>query len=136
MTTQAMSKSEELSRYCLGLTLASVPTEVKQKATLCILDASGCMIAGSAGRVGKIITTHALEWGKPGTCTVFGRSSGVDVEAAALANGTLGHVLELDDGHRPSDNHLGGVVVSAAFAAAEQAGASGADMLKAVIVGY
>ena len=121
-----MSKSAVLAQYCVGLSLGSVPAEVKQKATLCVLDTVGCMIAGSASRVGRIVTTHALESGKPGAWTVFGRSSGVDVESAALANGTLGHVLELDDGHRPSDNHLGCVVVSSAIAAAEHAGATGA----------
>jgi len=129
-------QSAILADYAVNLSLADVPAEVKQKAMLCIMDTIGAMVAAAENRVGAIVTDHAVKHGKAGPCMLFGRKETVDVESAALANGTLGHVLELDDGHRPSDNHLGCVVVPGAFAAAEHVGASGADLLKAVIVGY
>lgn len=132
----AGSQSQVLADYAVNLSLADVPDVVKQKAMLCIIDTIGAMVAAAPNRVGDIVTSHAVKRSRGGPCMLFGRPETVDVEAAALANGTLGHVLELDDGHRPSDNHLGCVVVPGAFAAAEHVKASGADLLKAVIVGY
>lgn len=130
------SQAEQLADYAVGLSLDAVPEAVRQKAKLCILDTVGCMIAGSTTRVGQVVRAYALRTGKGDACTVAGSEAPAALEFAALANGTMAHVLELDDGHRPSDNHLGCVVVPAAIAAAEDAGASGAALLKAVIAGY
>jgi 2-methylcitrate dehydratase PrpD len=55
---------------------------------------------------------------------------------AALANGTFAHALELDDDHRVAVLHPGAVVVPAALAAAEAAGASGLTFLHALLIGY
>lgn len=57
-------------------------------------------------------------------------------EAAAFANGALGNMLEMDDLHRASILHFGDVVLPAALAAAEEAGAGGTLLLDAVILGY
>jgi 2-methylcitrate dehydratase PrpD len=132
---RAPSLSEGLARYAVGLRLEDVPQDVRDKAALCILDTIGCAIAGSATRAGGIVARHVAR-GQPGACSLFGHVDGVDLESAVLANVGAAHVLELDDGHRPSDNHLGCVVVPAALAAAEQVGAGGADLLRAVLVGY
>lgn len=133
---RTISQAEQLADYAVGLSLDAVPEAVRQKAKLCILDTVGCMIAGSATRVGQVVRAYAGRGATGGDCTIAGSGAPAALEFAALANGTMAHVLELDDGHRPSDNHLGCVVVPAAIAAAEDAGASGAALLKAVIAGY
>jgi 2-methylcitrate dehydratase PrpD len=125
-----------LAEYVTATRLEDIPEETRHKGLLCILDTVGCMIAGSRNDVGRIYTSHALAHAKDGPATVFGVERSVDVEAAAFANAGLAHVLELDDGHRPSDNHLGCAVVPGAIAAAQYVGASGAELLRAVILGY
>jgi 2-methylcitrate dehydratase PrpD len=128
--------SERLADYVTGMAFGDLPPDVVDKTKLCILDTIGCMLAGSRDPVGVMITAHALRYGHPGPCTIFGHRESVGPEHAALANGTSAHVLELDDGHRPSDNHVGGVVVPAALAMAQATGASGSELLLAVTLGY
>ena len=54
---------------------------------------------------------------------------------AAFANGVLAHSLDYDDTHLPSVLHPSASVVPAALAAAEHAGASGEQVVRAVAVG-
>ncbi|MBI2986719.1 MAG: MmgE/PrpD family protein [Deltaproteobacteria bacterium] len=128
--------SERLAEYVAGMAIGDLPLEVVAKTKQCILDTIGCMLRGSRDEVGARITAHALRYGSPGPCTVFGRSGSVGPEHAALANGTLAHVLEWDDGHRPSDNHMSGAVVPVALAMAQARGASGSELLLSVTLGY
>lgn len=55
---------------------------------------------------------------------------------AALVNGTAGHALELDDTHDRSLTHPGSVVIPAALAVGEDVGATGAQVLAAIVAGY
>ena len=57
-------------------------------------------------------------------------------EVAALVNGGLAHIVEMDDLDRISVMHPGAVVIPAALAVAEREGASGSDFVAAVVAGY
>ena len=59
-----------------------------------------------------------------------------DVLHAALVNGVAAHVLELDDGHRGAQIHLGSVIFPTALAIAEAYDLSGKEFLEGVMVGY
>jgi 2-methylcitrate dehydratase PrpD len=52
-----------------------------------------------------------------------------------LVNGVLAHSLDFDDTHAAGTLHPGAPVISAAIAAGEMVGASGADILAAIIAG-
>ena len=56
--------------------------------------------------------------------------------AAALINGTAAHTVEVDDIYREAIYHPGAPTISAALAAAQDVGANGAALLRAVVVGY
>jgi 2-methylcitrate dehydratase PrpD len=56
--------------------------------------------------------------------------------AAALVNGTAAHTVEVDDIYREAIYHPGAPTISAAWAAAEDVGADGETLLRAVTVGY
>jgi len=64
----------------------------------------------------------------------LGRSA--TVRAAALINGTAAHTVEVDDIFRDGIYHPGAPTIPAALALAQANGASGAQFLRAVIVGY
>jgi 2-methylcitrate dehydratase PrpD len=74
-----------------------------------------------------------------GPCTVIGRPGRLSAASAAFANAVAAHSSLLEDcgpGGLSEGSHPGTYVPAAAFAAAEQVGASGADLLAAVVVGY
>jgi 2-methylcitrate dehydratase PrpD len=116
--------------------VGALPAQVIAKAKLCILDTIGCMLVGSRDRVGMTVAKHAVRRGSSGGCTVFGHPETLGAADAALANGTAAHVLDWDDGHRPSGDHIGGAVVPPAFAMAQETRASGAALVLAVTLGY
>ena len=55
---------------------------------------------------------------------------------AAFVNGISAHNLELDDGHKIAQMHLGAIVFPTALAISEAYNLSGSDFLESVIVGY
>lgn len=69
--------------------------------------------------------------------SIIGKSDNkTDVLTAGLINGISAHSLELDDGHRTAQMHLGAIVFPTAIAIAEAYGLSGEEFLEAVIIGY
>jgi 2-methylcitrate dehydratase PrpD len=71
-----------------------------------------------------------------GLCTVIGQHERAAPEMAALANGTLAHLLDFDDTHNPMGGHPSAPVLSAALAMADHAGASGRDLILAFVAGF
>ncbi|MCE2990784.1 MAG: MmgE/PrpD family protein [Burkholderiales bacterium] len=53
-----------------------------------------------------------------------------------MLNAAVGNILEMDDLHRTSILHPGPIIVPAAIAVAESIGASGAELLRAIVRGY
>ena len=79
---------------------------------------------------------EALALDGKGQSTVFGDSKTWTPAVAALLNGALGHSLDFDDTHADSSLHPSAPVVPAAFAIGELIGASGRDVLTAIVAGY
>ena len=75
-------------------------------------------------------------WTARAKSTVFGDSKTWTPAVAALLNGALGHSLDFDDTHADSSLHPSAPVVPAAFAVGEMVGASGRDVLTAIVAGY
>ena len=68
--------------------------------------------------------------------SVIGRKLKTDILSAGFLNGVSAHVLELDDGHRGAQIHLGSVIFPTALAISESFDLSGKEFLEGVIVGY
>ena len=71
-----------------------------------------------------------------GNSGVFGDAARYTPAGAAFLNGALAHSLDFDDTHAAGSLHPGAPVIPAALAAGEMVGASGADVLAAIIAGY
>lgn len=84
--------------------------------------------------IGSLSTTQAPEKGHNGVITATGLWARPD--DAALANGVLGHGLELDDTHEEASLHPGVVVFSALLPLATSNGSQWSDFIRAAIVGY
>ena len=68
--------------------------------------------------------------------TVIGKNVKTDILSAAFLNAVSAHVLELDDGHRGAQIHLGAVIFPTALAISESYNLSGREFLEGVMVGY
>src|ERR1700710_2484699 len=128
-----------LAAYVVGLKFDDIPQDVLQRAKVLTLDFLGSAIrarreAESTPSLLKMLEALALD-GK-GEATVFGDARTWTPAVAALLNGALGHSLDFDDTHADSSLHPSAPVVPAAFAVGELVGASGRDVLTAIVAGY
>ncbi len=128
-----------LASYVADLNYEDIPPEVLERAKVLTLDFLGSAIrarrdAESTPSLLKMLESLALD-GK-GHSTVFGDTKTWTPAVAALLNGALGHSLDFDDTHADSSLHPSAPVVPAAFAVGEMVGASGRDVLTAIVAGY
>ena len=130
-------QTRELARFVAEMSYESLPATTIQIAKQCILDTIGCCIRGSVEQPG-IIMQRLVERqeGKPEATVLSRHPFRTTALNAALANGAAMHSLDMDDLHNASIIHLGTVVVPAALAVAEQVGASGKELILAVVAGY
>ncbi|GIW10276.1 MAG: hypothetical protein KatS3mg061_1333 [Dehalococcoidia bacterium] len=128
-----MSGLRALAEFAARFDLAAAPKEVVQEGRRQLLDTVGVIIGGAS--VPEVRALAAIEARDPGPATFLGQDGWAAAEAAALVNATAGVWLDYDSGQRASGSHPAVHVVPAALAIAEEVGASGADLLSAVIVG-
>ncbi len=112
-----------------------VSAEDRARARLHLLDWVGCAVAGAReADVARVAALAAAEG--QGSCRIVGGGP-VGPQAAALANGPAGAILEMDDVDRRALLHPGPVVMPAALALAEHLGVTdGKALLDAIVRGY
>jgi 2-methylcitrate dehydratase PrpD len=133
MSGQTAAQASITQRLCARLA-APVGRPERERAALAVLDWAGCAIAGAPSAAGRTLLRLARAGGQ-GPCALIGggRASAL---GAALGNGALGNVLEMDDVDKRAVLHPGPVVIPAALAAAEETGAGADAFLDAVVRGY
>ena len=130
-----MTVADRFAVFTSGLDVAGIPAEVLDAAKLHLLDTLGCGLAAHALDTAPYVRGVTREQAADGPATVIGLAEGAPAQDAAFANGTLCHALDFDDTHPPSVSHISAVVVPAAIAAGEVAGADGAALLAAIVAG-
>src|SRR3979409_2542454 len=128
-----------LAAYVANLKFEDIPEEVLERAKVLTLDFLGSAIrarrdAESTPSLLKMLEALALD-GR-GQSTVFGDSKTWTPAVAALLNGALGPSLDFAHTQADSSLHPSAPVVPAAFAIGELTGASGRDVLTAIVAGY
>jgi 2-methylcitrate dehydratase PrpD len=108
----------------------------RRRATAFMADTLGCMVQGASQPWARAAIDHALRTGAGGPCLVVGADGSASAAMAAFANGVSAHAFELDDVHEEAISHPGAVVVPAVLAVAQEVGASGREVLDAIVVGY
>jgi 2-methylcitrate dehydratase PrpD len=135
MTSPPLAAAEILAEFTTSLRLDAVPADVVEKAKLHFLDTLGCGLAAEALGVATQPGVAMTAIYGDGPATVLGSARGLPAPAAACANGSVCHALEFDDTHTAAITNVAAIVVPAALAAGEAAGASGAEVLTAIIAG-
>ncbi len=127
--------AETIASWSTRLTLDDVPQEVVEHAKLHVLDALGCGLAAHATGVGVEGRAAMAELGGEPSATVIGLGEQLPAANAAFANAMLCHGLDFDDTHSDSVSHVTTVIAPAALAAAETLGASGRNLIAAIVAG-
>jgi 2-methylcitrate dehydratase PrpD len=127
-----MAAARRFAKWTSGLELDDVPAEVAEAAKLHMLDTLGCGLAASALGIATEGRATMAELGGADEATVIG-GTGLPAANAAFANAMVCHGLDFDDTHSDSVAHVSVVTCPVSLAAGEQTGASGRDVLTAVI---
>jgi 2-methylcitrate dehydratase PrpD len=133
----AVGPTRQLAQFVSSLRFEELPSEVVDKAKLCILDTLGCCIFGAAlPSVGKLAAMVTAEGGD-GRASAFGLPLKTSASLAALLNGTSAHAFQLDEIHLESTLHPGSLALPAAFALAEvERTVGGRELITALVAGY
>ncbi|MCL0044283.1 MmgE/PrpD family protein, partial [Dehalococcoidia bacterium] len=126
--------SRVLARYVLGILYDDIPSYVVNMAKNCIMDQLGVQLRGGT-----------LHWTQPayrmvrgmesrGTSTIVVHGEKTTSAYAAYVNGTFGQSCEMDD--VGVGGHAGAATVPPSIAIGELVGASGKDLIRAVVLGY
>lgn len=127
---------DQLAEYARQECARALPDAVAHHAKRAVIDWFSALFPGIGEAPGpQLMRAHADEIGH-GRSSLPGQRQSAFAATAAWINGSISHAVEFDDIFRDAVYHPGCPTISAALAVAEAQGASGADFLRAVTVGY
>lgn len=110
--------------------------EVEHHAKRALIDWFAALMPGTAAEPARALMAALEDEIGQGRAWIYGLNARAPIRTAALINGTASHTVEFDDIFRDAVYHPGCPVISAALAAAQARGASTAELLKAIVIGY
>ncbi len=129
-----MSATEELANFLVETSYEAMHPEAIKVAKEAMLDCLGTLLAGSKEPTAKVLISFLKSLRGEPQAGVIGWGFKTSVPNAALANGTMAHVLDYDDvsvmGH-PTTTLLPALLVLG-----EKVKASGKDIIEAYILGF
>ncbi len=125
-----------LADYVANTLDRELPAAVVARTKLHVLDTIAAMVSGSRLKPGEFAARYVDSLGGKPQAMVIGTGIVTSAVHAALANAMAAHADETDDTNPVGPFHAGCGAVSAALAAAELAGRSGSDVLRAVALGH
>lgn len=135
-TGQTDSFSGVLARHVASTAYSDLPETVIHAFRRTLCDYLACVFAAADLPVTRGVREWVASQGTAPRATVIGTGMRASATEAALINGAAAHGLDFDDGFTRSSSHPGGVVFSAALAAAEENGSSMSELILAVVLGY
>ncbi|HBM46969.1 MAG TPA: hypothetical protein DD387_03975 [Lachnoclostridium sp.] len=125
--------TEKLADFSLGLVYDDIPELAKIKAKDAVIDYLGCILGAADSAEAAIIDDLVFEAAAPAEATLVGSWKKSSAHYAAMSNAYRCHILEFDDG--VGGMHTGTTILPAAIAAAEKYGASGKELIRAIVLG-
>lgn len=133
--SRALHATEVFGQYAERYSQAALPDAVLHHAKRALIDWYAALFPGlAAAPLAQLerVLDEDLDHGR----ARLGNGRAATARAAALYNGTAAHAAEIDDSFRDAMYHPGAATIAAALAASQQAGASGLDFLRALVLGY
>ena len=134
-TDLAARPTAALAEFVAGLHCDAIPVETRQAVRRAFLDTLGCGLFGADFEWSRIVNAYVRDQQGPPEATLWRNAFRGPAANVALGLGTMIHSFDFDDYHN-AKIHPGAAVVPAAFALAEGRGASGRDLLTALVAGY
>lgn len=126
----------ELADFAVGQRARGLEGDVKHAAARAVVDWFAATTVGSTMAPAEILAWTFARDQPAGRCRLVPGGTRVDARTAALVNATASHAAEFDDIYREGIYHPGSPTIGAALAAAEDTGATGERLLRAVAIGY
>lgn len=124
-----------LAEFVAGHPSKGWSNEVEHEAHRTFLNWLGCAV-GASQHEAVLAALHAVQVLEPSKqALIAGRKERVDIANAALINGISSHLFDFDDTHLKTIIHPAGPVCSAVLALAELTGASGRQVIDAIVLG-
>lgn len=135
-----MSKTEELAANLVETSYDSIPGESTDRAKWRVIDAVGCAMAGAAAAGCSAVVDLVRKWGGAPEGTVWTRAFKAPAPNATMANAVMTRSfdfepIEAEGENRSGPAHISGTTIPTALTMAEYRGASGQDLLCALILG-
>jgi 2-methylcitrate dehydratase PrpD len=124
-----------LARACRDVRFDALSADVLFTAKQCVLDWLGVTLGGSHEPLAQILREEVRDQGGAPQATLIGVGDRVSAPQAALVNGASSHALDYDDVCLAMSGHPSVPVLPALFALAEQRGATGREVLAALVAG-
>ena len=128
--------TKELAAFLSQITFQDLPPGVVEQAKKCLIDFIGVALCGARTPLALKFFNFIKKLGGKPEASVIGFAHKTSCPQSALLNGFTAHGLELDDGHIVGHVHPAVTVIPAALAVGEKIGASGKDLLTAMVSGY
>src|SRR5829696_3017114 len=111
--------TRRIADFVSQLTYEQIPSEVRERIKLLILDSLGCAIYGAKLEWCRILQDTLGDLDTTRTTSIWGTNRKLSSPNAALINGTEVQGFELDDVPRDGVLHCGAVTLPALLAVAE-----------------
>ena len=128
--------TKRLASFVVGTEWNVLPQEVVERARRCLLDWIGSAYMGKGSPTDRMMEPLVRRHGAGRVATLIGCGFSAYPMEAALYNGMISAVLEIDDVHEETSLHGGIGVIPAALAVAESVGASGRELILSIVIGY
>jgi 2-methylcitrate dehydratase PrpD len=135
-----MSVAQELVRHVMDTSFQGFDASVLDKARDRIMDVVGCVIAGANAPGCGMLRDLVRDWGGKGEATILAQGDRVPAHNAALVNSVMARSYDFEPagpivGGKSTPAHISGTTIPTAIAIAEARGATGRELLTALILG-
>lgn len=130
------SISQRIADFALSLEYEDIPSSVLAHGRLLLLDTFGVALSCKDMAHAHSIRQALRGMGSTGRSSLWACPDKVQLVDAVLYNASLIHGADYDDTHVGGIVHPSAAVVSTALAVGEYAGASGREMMAAIVVGW
>lgn len=127
--------TEALATFTLQTKSENLSTEAYNAAKIAIIDAIGVSLAGHDATGIESIVSLLKTWGGKPEATVWVYGEKLPVPDVSFINGSIVHALDYDHNHNESNSHLMSTIFPVAMAVGESIGASGKEVMDAIIIG-
>lgn len=133
-----MYVTEKLAGWAEAFKHESLPKQVVVHAQRALIDWYASLYPGLATSAVKSLLAASADDLDRGPARVFTANGerAATTRTAALVHGTAAHAAELDDSFKEAMYHPGAATIAAALATAQERGADGQALLRAVVLGY